>query len=396
MAAIAELSISREELFGDWLLRLLEDAYGVQQHTQGEPRTIHLKNGVILHATTQPDLGVRTEPPGQEAGFEELVSQARSRTDASDLGQGVWWTVTLAGRFGIDFMSDQMMRVMSEEQLFRGAWRLGPKIALKFDPGEIEGPAPRGMRGGTLRIETTFWTQGPSHGLIAGRIAGQLGPLIRTLCVYATGVPFDAPAGVFPAKEDPSGELANAPEIAVAGVQLFPAVMQFGNTQNKEAIDRLLGALYSYEAAIAQKAGSVALILFVTALEALSVPNAPWRQERVTARFIGFISELCPAEVDTILAHGNFAQVFGNYSSPRRFLSELYDLRSSLAHTGLTPHAFGRLMNLTMDAQIRVALASELARAAIHRFLTAPRSSLIGHPGLAEPESEGADSGEDA
>jgi hypothetical protein len=380
--------VSREELFGDWLLRLLEDNFEVQQQTLGEPREFRLEGGVLLRVTNEPDLAVTAEPAGREVDFDELVADARSRTDANDLGAGVWWKATLTGEFGIDFMDDQMMRVMSEEQLFRGAWRLGRGVALRFDPGEIEGPAPRGLRRGTLKIETVFWTPGPSHGLIAGRIARQQGALIRTLCVYATAVPLAAPAAVFPAKEDPSSEVASAPELAVEGLPLHQAVMQFSKTENKEAVDRLLGALYSYEAAIAQKAGSVALILFVTALEALTVPNAPWKQARITGRFIGFIKELCPSELDTIIAHGNFAEAFGSYTSKRRFLSELYDMRSRLAHTGLTPHVFGRLHDLQVEAQVRVALASELVRAAIHQFLASPRSSLIGHPALSSHQDE--------
>jgi hypothetical protein len=125
------------------------------------------------------------------------------------------------------------------------------------------------------------------------------------------------------------------------------------------------------------------MALLVSALEALSVPNASWQQDRVTTRFIRFVQELCPDIVNEIMQHGNFAQAFGPYSNPRRFLNLLYSLRSKPLHTGFVQHHLSVGPGPQVDTQIRVMLASGLVRAGIIEFLRRPFSSLIGHPVIA-------------
>jgi hypothetical protein len=149
-----------------------------------------------------------------------------------------------------------------------------------------------------------------------------------------------------------------------------------------EAFRRAQGAMFAYEQAISQESEYVTLALLVSALEALSVPNAAWQMERVSARFIAFCLQLCPEAIDVVMKHVNFAQAFGGYSSAKRFLRTLYGLRSKPLHTGFLQHRVSHLPAMGGDAGIRVALLSEIVRAAVVAFMRTPFSSLIGHPAV--------------
>jgi hypothetical protein len=96
--------------------------------------------------------------------------------------------------------------------------------------------------------------------------------------------------------------------------------------------------MYAYKQAMRQESEYVTIALLVSALEALSVPNASWRLERVTTRFFRFVQELCPEAVRQVMQHDNFAEAFGPYSSERRFIDSLYSLRSQPLHTGFLHH----------------------------------------------------------
>jgi len=61
-------------------------------------------------------------------------------------------------------------------------------------------------------------------------------------------------------------------------------------------------------------------------------------------------------------------------------LARLYDLRSTLAHEGLGFTRRSALLMLGDPGSMRVALVSDLVRAALLAFMQSPRSFLIGHP----------------
>ena len=146
---------------------------------------------------------------------------------------------------------------------------------------------------------------------------------------------------------------------------------------------RVQGAIFAYEQAMRQDSEYVTIALLVSALEALSVPNASWQQERVTTRFFRFVQELCSDSLVEIMAHGNFAQAFGAYGSQRRFIDAMYSLRSKPLHTGFVQHRLSALPGMHGDAGIRVTLVSMLVCAGINEFLRRPFSSLTGHPQIA-------------
>lgn len=156
-----------------------------------------------------------------------------------------------------------------------------------------------------------------------------------------------------------------------------------------ESVLKARNALLTYDAALRQGNHDVATILFVTAIEALTPPPLDWRKERVTTRFVVAVQELCPQALEEILAHANSELAFGPIKQRQNrrkvyesLLGRIYDMRSSPVHAGLsiTPRLFAH--GFGADATMRIALLSDLARAAILAFIQAPRNFLVGHPVL--------------
>jgi hypothetical protein len=143
-----------------------------------------------------------------------------------------------------------------------------------------------------------------------------------------------------------------------------------------------------------QERDAIACILYVVAAESLTAPDTPWRQSKLTKRFIEFFADLMPNELDQIVAHGNFEEAFGirrckrsARALHRKLLERIYDYRSAQLHEGLD------LDYTTLGAAIggevaRRALLAEFAEGAILRYLAAPRGSLIGHPALETVQQE--------
>ena len=108
-----------------------------------------------------------------------------------------------------------------------------------------------------------------------------------------------------------------------------------------DGFTRVRGALLSYHAALQQTNPDVALMLMVSAMEALIVPHPEWRKNKVTKRFIGAIVDLCPEAVDRLVNHANVEQAFSykrkGGPGPRRgqLLNTIYELRSAPTHSGV-------------------------------------------------------------
>ena len=114
----------------------------------------------------------------------------------------------------------------------------------------------------------------------------------------------------------------------------------------------------------------------------------------MTKRFVEGLLSLCEPAVDATLAHQNVEQAFqykkaGGVRRQRRDLLErAYDLRSRPSHMGMGLSRGGTLFGLIEGGEgMRLALLSDLARAAVLGYLTAPRSFLTGHPTI-DPRPE--------
>jgi hypothetical protein len=67
---------------------------------------------------------------------------------------------------------------------------------------------------------------------------------------------------------------------------------EFPTLGGEDGVMRIRGALLSYHLALQQPSPDVALMLFVSAIEALIVPHAEWRKEKATKRFIAEVDRL--------------------------------------------------------------------------------------------------------
>lgn len=396
-----------QRLFVNWLIHLLEERYGVKSRgSSGTARwSITLADESIIHVQAAHSGQIAVQgPPQYENDLAFLTEDAHTRTLALDFGEGAWWRASFSTDMGLTGVTTlHFMRIMSEHnsRRFHGDWRLGNEALISFEQGNLQA-AP--MVVPKFDVQITFRVPAPGPGPHAEAIAETIGTFLRAATSFATAAPLLGSPPLWPAEaeevEEANAKLPNAPEILVeqAGRPEAPAlpVEQAGraalwpqmvslmpNPESVEALQRVQGALYAYEQAIQQESEYVTMALLVSALEALSVPNASWQQDRVTTRFFRFVQDLCPQTVREIMRHGNFAQAFGPYNSPRRFLDSLYSLRSKPLHTGWVQHRLSTGPAMATEAQIRVMLASWLVREGVVEFLRRPFSSLIGHPAIA-------------
>ncbi|MGB8274958.1 MAG: hypothetical protein WCF16_06760, partial [Alphaproteobacteria bacterium] len=157
-----------------------------------------------------------------------------------------------------------------------------------------------------------------------------------------------------------------------------------------ESHQRARAFFLTFSTAVSQQLDSVAAILYVVASEALAAPFAPWGREKLVKRFKEFFDELMPNGLDAIVAHKNFEQAFGIKRGTRtaralrrKFLEQIYEIRSGLVHEGLGP-SYRALFNVFSHEVIQRGLLSDFAETAILRFLEAPRSSIVGHPAFGD------------
>src|SRR5215211_1234218 len=148
-----------------------------------------------------------------------------------------------------------------------------------------------------------------------------------------------------------------------------------------ELFQRMLGGLYAYEQSLSQASEYVAMVMLVSAIEALSVPSAPWQGTAKVARFKDFVLHLAPETLDQVMTHRNFPAAFSHRRSPKMFLEDLSSRRSRPLHGGflLRHNDQGFLGDLT-QGPMRVALVSGLVHDCIANFLFAPMSMLTGQP----------------
>jgi hypothetical protein len=408
-----QLTLERPELqrlFVNWLIHLLDERYGVKSRGSSGPGrwSVTLADESIIQVEIAPFGQIAVQGPAEyENDLAALAEDAHTRTLALDFGEGSWWKASFSTDMGLTGVTTMhFMRIMSEHnsRRFNGDWRLGNEALISFDQGNLQ-TTPIAIP--KFDVHITFRVPAPGPGPHSEVIAQEFGTFLRAATSFATAAPLLGFASLWPAEtneaEEASAKLPNAPELPIerAGPDapaldrneadaLWPLLVsliidpkKMPDPESGEALRRVQGALYAYEQAIQQESEYVTMALLVSALEALSVPNATWQQDRVTTRFFRFVQDLCPETVGEIMQHGNFAQAFGPYTSPRRFLDSLYSLRSTPLHTGWVQHRLFTGIGAPTEAQIRVMLASGLVRAGIVEFLRRPFSSLIGHPVIA-------------
>ncbi len=219
---------------------------------------------------------------------------------------------------------------------------------------------------------------------------------MAAICAFAAGRPVDHYPPMFPADDAEAADaLSRRHDFSILGLARDSMSLDiFGDLQRLGGVDALLrarGALLAYHAALKQMVPDVAVMLFVTSMEALISPRHEWGKQKVTQRFVKSLIELCPDAVDSVAEHRNVEEAFGYRRRGgiarrrKELLDAIYQARSLPTHSGIGLSPTG-LIVLASSESMRVALLSDLTRAALLAFLQAPRSSLVGHPVIDPPQ----------
>jgi hypothetical protein len=242
-----------------------------------------------------------------------------------------------------------------------------------------------------MDVKVIVFMPGPTSSFLTQPAAASTVEIAAAICAFVTGGSIQASPVIFPADEEQSAHARllqrdrSIPELSHRGVSLDI----FGNLESlggNDAVSKATGALLAYHAAMQQANPDVAMLLLVSAIEALIVPKPRWKINKATNRFIVAVNDLCPEAVDALLARRNVEAAFsfkkrGSTERQRKALvDKIYELRSISAHSGLSPSGFGSMLGSINPSSMRLAPLMDLATAAILGFLEAPRSYLVGHP----------------
>lgn len=390
-------------LFASWLDKFAKERHGTTQAQYPSPGTGFTGKGQMIFGNPL-GLSFVLEQEGSvftltkctelsESDAESMMSDAAARTVASDWGGVVVYQVemTVAGLDASTVMGPHFMRSLGDQRHVTGARRLHDTVLLDFPETEAVGPfAPESV------VMASIFVPGPTAGMFASYIADAVCEFSAAVVALATGRPVTYPPVLFPVTDnDDIAEVMRRRTdpgiltLARNGVSLdvWGDIPQRGG---QDVLDRMRGSLLAYQAAIEQRNPDVAVMLLVTAIEALVAPRQSWGRDGVTNRFIRFLTELCPDAVDEFVNHSNVEQAFGyvkkggSARQRKDALSTLYAARSLPSHAGLDLARGG--LNMGSPGSLRVAIASSLACDAILAFIEAPRSSIYGMPGTVETE----------
>jgi hypothetical protein len=405
-----ELS-ARRMLLTDWFVRLAQESNldlsqrssNGERFTIGDQKAFH----VIAHFTKEaPFLNFVASDDSRQNLIDEISAKAAGYVEARDFGGVVWYSTELH-EVKIEFspfsvMGPLLQRLGSQTRI--ADWRrLGTNILLEFVEEIPEGWAEKQpILAPTAVVRVHIAASGPCAGYFSSRMAHDVIETVGAISTFALGRPVQLPHAIFPARDEDVPELdkrrtdPEIPTLARRGTSLdiFSLLAVDGGF---DVFKRARAALITFDAAVRQERDSVATILYVVAAECLTTPNTRWRLEKLTKRFIKFFDELMPAELDQIVAHGNFEEAFGirrgtrtERALRRELLDRIYSYRSEPLHEGLDPSYRGLGVVVDSANEIRRGLLADFAEAAILQYLEAPRVSLVGHPVIDPPEEKPA------
>lgn len=365
---------------------------GEDRFTFGSPKEF---NVAALHTSTPPFLEFRASDPSRQQEVELVATEAIRRVEDGSLGDIVWYSTTfptLPLRLNSTSMLAGLFQLLSSQTRVSGWRRLGPFVLLEFveeaDPKNAEIFAPR------TTVHAHLAAVGPCAGDFTSAQVHSLTELIAATSSFSLGRPVEMHPIAFPSKNQDIvrlNQLRCSPEVLTLARKHVSLDIISGRAEpgGIACFNRLRAALLTFDAAMRQERDAIACILFVVAAECLTTPNTPWKDTKLTKRFIEFYDTLMPDEIDGLVAHPNFESAFG-FSRGRRgkralrkeFLNRVYEFRSGQLHEGLKPSSGGPLLSTSWGEDLKRALFLDFAEAAILKYLQSPRSSLIGHPAL--------------
>ena len=384
----------------DWFERLgTEAGFDFNQYSRSANAFIvGVQTGfhVTAHSVeVRPYLRFVASEPGAQAAIDELATTAAERVALHDYGGLVWYSTTIADsklKLSSPSSLGSFLERLGTQTRINGWRRLGPDILLEFR--EVPSLSEDQLFAPKAEVRVHIASRGPTPGHFSSHVAHGLVEAVTSICAFALGRSVDLPPIIFPAKPEALAELSqrrNDPGILTlarknVSLDIFSQLAVQGGI---EIFKRQRAAFMTYRAAVAQDSDLVACILYVVVAECLTMLDVPWRGEKITKRFIEFFDMLMPEKLETIVAHGNFEEVFkirrgsrGMRSLRRELLDRIYDFRSGLVHGGLRPAYYGLFSAAESGGEIRRSLFADFAEGAILGYLKSPMSSLIGHPAL--------------
>lgn len=390
----AELkSLDEFLMFVDWLWFHVRKEHEVQQCEDGGHRQrIRLANGLSVVASYDQVACKATVESDLEPSFlSPLLQQALDRARGFELCPPSWWE----GRLQTSVTSAttsmlQMMRSADQHRRYEGTWRLSQDALVTFEQKVSADARAFPALFPSQEIWVRFRVCGVEGGGPAAlREAVQKFSAIRAILSFITGSPLESASSMIVSMRQPAvseaeslRESGAAQELGVQGYAVWSFLIWQHQSGAFETFDRSLNAMRAFAFGMSQPTVEAATMFFVTAIEALNVPNRGWQLNRVTRRFVEFLTYLCEEKLCEILKHANFEEAFGQCASPQKFAELLYKLRSKPAHSGnfgLDPGLTGPGSTVIHDAPA-VMLIADLVQTAIVNFLVKPASSLCGHP----------------
>lgn len=393
----------RRMLLADWFAALGREAgLELDQHgrsgeafTLGSPKDFNVRAEFI---DSEPYLRFVPSDSTRDELIRKLEAEAAARVQRFELGESVWYSTELHEEpFNLakaPFMGRFMQRLGNQQRIV-GWRRLGQVALLEFAEEIPEGEEGKSMLFAPKAIvRAHLAVPGPRPGHFTSHIAHNALETIGAICTLALGRPVTLPPTIFPTKTEETTSLgahrADSKILTLARKSVPLDIFGWaGQPGGQQVFEKLRSALLTFDAAVKQEHDAVASILYVVAAECLTPPPVPWRKAKLTKRFREFYDELMPDVMDEIVAHGNFEEAIGVRRGERtaralrrEALDQIYAFRSGQLHEGLNPSYRGFVGDTGADA--RRALLSDFAEGAILRFIRAPRSSVIGHPGTEE------------
>jgi hypothetical protein len=364
----------------------------------GSPKDFHVAADFIdddlLLAFTASD-------SGRQGVVNDIARKAFDRLAAGDVGGAVWYS-TEFHEVKLDFppfsiMGPLLQRLGSQTRIL-GWRRLGGNVLLEFLEDIFEGWAEdKPLLAPKAVVRVHIAAPGPCQGALASYISHGVVETVGAICTFALGRPVQLPAVVFPSHDEDvpgletrriDGKILTLARKKTS-LDIFSLLAHDGGF---EVFHRTRAALLTFDAAVRQERDPVATILYIVAAECITTPGTPWRLEKLTKRFISFLDELIPNELDQIVAHANFEEAFGirrgtrtSRALRRELLNHSYAYRSGQLHEGLAPSYRGLGVGVDSAHDTRRGLLADLAEAAILRYIEAPRVSLVGHPAFDSP-----------
>lgn len=392
---------ARRMLLADWFAQIAnESGLGLNQRgsssdrfTIGDPNGFHVVADFI---DEDPFLKFSASDATRQNVIDDISTKAAVRVARGDFGGVAWYSTELHEielQFSPFSVMGSLLHRLGGQTRIAGWRRLGSNILLEFVEEIPEGWAEQQpLLAPKTRVKVHIAAPGPGPGSFASHISHGVIETVGAICTFALGRPVQLPHTIFPSTDESVPGLEarrHDPTILTlarkgTSLDIFSLL---GVDGGFEVFQRARASLVTFDAAVTQERDPVAIVLFVVVAECLATPETPWRREKLTKRFIEFLNELMPDDLDQIVAHANFEEAFAirrGARTPRplrrELLNRIYDYRSGQLHEGVAPSYQGMGAVIDSASMMRRGLVADFAEATILRYLEAPRVSLIGHP----------------